>query len=218
MKAIALAVFSILLISGAAASNTNPDNSGNTDGKTGSSMMSDAGYMVVSSDSKLNWIGKKTGGEHHGSVIITEGNFQVSEGKMVAGDFIIDMTSISVEDLTSGVMNKKLVNHLKSEDFFNTESHPRAYFKMTEGKFVEGDDDQTDHYLVTGSLTIKDISHDISFNAYVNQDRSMIKTDEIVLDRTKWDVNYKSKSIFAGLADNYIHDEMYISIELAVIK
>ena len=223
MKTIAAAAaVSMFLVAGAAAGTfktggtDREGRTGMTGSASGSAMMSDASYMVVTSDSRLNWTGKKTGGEHYGTVRITEGAFRVSDGKMTAGDFVIDMTSITVDDIESEGMNRKLVNHLKSEDFFNTGAHPRAYFKMKEGKFVKGDASRTDRYEITGTLTIKDISHDISFNAYVSEDGSMIKTDVIALDRTRWEVNFKSKTIFAELADNYIHDEMYISVELAV--
>jgi polyisoprenoid-binding protein YceI len=231
MKTIASVLFSLVIVSGAAAfndgsgngwnktnntNNTNNSSSCLTEGKTSSSMMSDASYMVVTGDSRLSWIGRKVGGEHFGTVSISEGAFRVSNGEMLAGDFVIDMTSITNDDIQNEGMNKRLVNHLKSEDFFNTGTYPKAYFRMKEGKFAEGDDRQTGHYEVTGTLTIKDISHEIGFNAYICESNGMIKTDEIVLDRTKWDVNFKSRTIFAELADDYIYDEMYITVELAV--
>ena len=215
MKTITSLIFSLIFVSGLAANAAISDDTNNSAGSSASSMMSDASYMVITGDSKMNWLAKKTGGQHNGRVSITEGAFQVSNGKMITGEFVIDMTTITVDDIESQGMNKKLVNHLKNEDFFNVEAHPAAYFKMTEGRFVEVDDG-TDRYEVTGSLTIKDISHDISFNAYVSDGNTRIRTDEIVLDRTKWDVNFKSKTVFAQFADSYIHDEMYISIELAV--
>ena len=39
-------------------------------------------------------------------------------------------------------------------------------------------------------------------------------TDEIVLDRTLWQVNYKSKSVFSGLKDSFISDEMKIKLDV----
>jgi len=69
---------------------------------------------------------------------------------------------------------------------------------------------------VTGDLTIRGITHEISFPAQITMDDQMIhaKTEEIVLDRTLWEVNYKSKSVFAELKDSFIKDEMIIKLDI----
>ena len=43
-----------------------------------------------------------------------------------------------------------------------------------------------------------------------------ISSEEIVIDRTRWNVNYKSKSVFAELRDKYILDEMYLSVDMTI--
>ena len=184
---------------------------------TGSGMLADAVYRVVTSDSRLHWVGKKTGGEHNGTVDIPGGSFVVNQGNITSGELTIDMKSITVLDIKNESLNSRLVSHLNGEDFFNTDRHPEAYFKMKYGRFVEGPAGGSGHYVITGTLTIKDISNEIRFKAYLGDGNKLnIKTDEIVLDRTKWEVNFKSKTIFAQFADDYIHDEVYIRADLTV--
>ena len=43
--------------------------------------------------------------------------------------FVIDMTSITCEDLTDETWNQKLVEHLKSDDFFSVEKQQNLQSK-----------------------------------------------------------------------------------------
>jgi polyisoprenoid-binding protein YceI len=121
------------------------------------------------------------------------------------------MNSIQNEDLKKEETREKLVNHLKSDDFFDVAKFPKANFVITAVK-----EDGQGMQLIRGDLTIKGISHEISFPARVAMDDQMIHavTDEIVLDRTRWEVNYKSKSVFANVKDSFIRDEMKIKLDI----
>ena len=141
------------------------------------------------------------------------GNFIVEEDKLVGGEFIIDMLSIANIDLEDEEMNAKLVKHLKSNDFFSVDSFPEAKFVIAELSDIE---DEVYNTEVKGNLTIKGISQLISFKAkiVVSEGRVTAMSDDIVIDRTKFGVNYKSKSIFKELKDKFIDDEFTIKLEL----
>jgi polyisoprenoid-binding protein YceI len=174
-------------------------------------------YQLNSENSKINWKGTKPGGEHYGYIDVIKGSINMDGETISGGTFTIDMNSIVNEDLTNENFNDRLVGHLKSEDFFHTEVHPNAYFSITSVAVQHSaTDDFTANRLVTGDLTIKGIKKEISFPAYieVGDDGVSAKTGEIVLDRTEWNVNYQSKKIFSNLADNFIHDEMIVSLNL----
>ena len=49
-------------------------------------------------------------------------------------------------------------------------------------------------------------------------DKMMLKSETFELDRTKWDVNYGSKSIFPNLGNKFISDTMIITVSLVAIK
>lgn len=177
-------------------------------------------YTVDPSESKMEWLGTKPTGEHYGTVNLASGELSVENNQLTGGSFVIDMTSIVDLDIEDPEMNAKLVNHLKSPDFFNTAEHPEATFEITGVEELSnpkpGDDGVTPTHRISGNLTIKGISKNISFPAKVEMKGTKIKaqTVQFLIDRTQWDVNFKSKSVFDNLKENFIHDEVAITIEL----
>ena len=90
-----------------------------------------ASINVDTQKSTLGWYGKKFTGDHNGTINITKGSLQVDKTKLVGGSFDIDMNSIVCKDVTDANYNAKLVNHLKSDDFFNAAQFPVSNFKIT---------------------------------------------------------------------------------------
>lgn len=88
------------------------------------------------------------------------GKFETFEGTLVTAE---DITASSVNvtvDLSSintGTADRD--NHLRSGDFFNVETHPTMTFSST-GVVKKSDTD----YVVTGDLTIKDVTKPIELN------------------------------------------------------
>ena len=72
--------------------------------------------------------------------------------------------------------------------------------------------------MITGDLTIRGTTHEISFPAKVTIDNETVyaKTGEILLDRTRWGVNHMSKSVFKEMKDRYIDDEMMVKLDLVL--
>lgn len=177
------------------------------------------GSMLTSAQVKFNadtdtsvvfWKGSKPTGDHNGTVKVKSGFFSVSD-KGISGEFDIDMTSIVNLDLEAGSKyNTKLVNHLKSDDFFSVEKFPTASFKVTKSE-VKGD-----KTLISGDLSIKGISHEISFLATIHEEGNKlhVKSDTFTIDRSKWNVKYKSTSFFADLGDKFIYDDIELSFDV----
>lgn len=182
--------------------------------------MTAASYTVDTEMSTINWSGSKPTGTHTGTINIGNGEVAVNNEALTAGTFMIDMTSINVTDLEAGDGKENLENHLmgtvegKEGDFFNVNKYPTAKFEITS---VEGEGmKQT----VKGNLTMKEKTHNISFPASItyNGDSMVLTSDEFVIDRTKWDVNYGSKSVFDNLGDKFISDDIKLTIELHAKK
>lgn len=89
-----------------------------------------ANQFSLNANSTLNWTGRKVGGEHYGTVAITDGFVALESGMVVAGEFTIDMATIASTDL-SGDEASKLVGHLSSADFFDAVQYPTAKFTIT---------------------------------------------------------------------------------------
>ncbi len=160
--------------------------------------------------SQVSWKGYKVTGEHAGTIDIKSGNLEFDNGNLVGGNFVIDMPTIKVTDLSGG-MATKLEGHLKSPDFFGVENYPEASFKIT--KVVSRGTPGA--YKVIGNLTIKETTKEIKFFTNVSPDGSAA-TAEIKVDRSDFDVRYGSGSFFDNLGDKTIYDEFDLTVTLAV--
>ena len=185
-----------------------------------------ADYVLDKNESIVKWEGYKPAGKHHGTVKVVQGELGLHNGQLIGGFFDFDLNSIECLDLENEKSNKKLVNHLKSEDFFHVAEFPTARFKITEvtpignGTTENPEDEITPTHNITGNLTMRGTSKSITFPAMVKMtDESIItKTNQFIIDRTEWGLNYKSKKIFENLKDDFIKDDMAIAIELKVDK
>lgn len=172
-------------------------------------------YKVNTETSKINWKGFKPTGSHYGTIHLSNGNFIANKEKISGGEFTIDMNSIIDLDMEAdNEYNAKLVNHLKSEDFFDAEKFPNGSFQI---KGTENKDGKT---LIKGELTLKGITHPVSFLADVKFEANqlMVKSETFKIDRSKWNVTYKSKSFYNDLKDKFVDDDMEISIEMIANK
>lgn len=166
-------------------------------------------YNVDAEQSSVQWTGRKVTGEHTGKIKIKEGSLDMEGKKLVGGNFVIDMNTIENEDL-SGEYKGKLEGHLKSDDFFGVATYPTARLVITDVKAKKGD-----NYEITGDLTIKDITHEVSFPATVKASGEQVVADaKIVVDRAKYNVRYGSDSFFDNLGDKVIYDDFDLEVSL----
>ena len=165
-------------------------------------------YGVDVEKSTVKWTGEKLTGKHWGYIKLKSGDLTLKDGKITGGNFVIDMNSISNEDLESGEYNAKLVGHLKSDDFFGTSSYPEAKLVITKATAFKGNTAD-----VRGDLTIKEKTESILFTVTKNGDKYSAK---IVVDRSKFDVKYGSKSFFEDIGDKVIYDEFTLDVDLLV--
>jgi polyisoprenoid-binding protein YceI len=174
-----------------------------------------AEYEVDTEKTKLKWHAEKVTGEHDGYVSVKSGSVDYSDGKLTEGEFVIDMTSIMNTDIEDEGYRAKLENHLKSDDFFSVEKYPEAKFEITEVKTVSG---QT---MVHGTMMIKGITKKVSFPAELSASGdSMTAVATITLDRSDYDVKFRSKSFFdiEALGDKLIYDEFTMTLHLVANK
>jgi len=160
--------------------------------------------------STLAWHGKKVTGEHFGNIQLKEGWIELKDGKIVKGTFIMDMTSITNTDLKDPGYNKKLVDHLKSDDFFGVAKHPEARIEILKSTPFLNNESTVD-----ANLTIKNITHPITFKA---KREGSVYSAVIVVDRSKYDVRYGSGSFFDNLGDNMIYDEFTMTVRVEMTE
>ena len=169
---------------------------------------------VDAKSSTVKWIGSKVASAHEGTINILKGTLNIDHGTLVGGQFSIDMNSIKNTDIESEEYSAKLEGHLKDEDFFNVEEFPTATITII--KAVKGTEN---NYSIIANLTIKGITHPITFDANVNVNGiNFLATAKIKIDRTKWGIEYKSGNFFKDLGDNIILDEIEFDIFLLSAK
>ncbi|MBK1438920.1 YceI family protein [Parapedobacter sp. ISTM3] len=160
---------------------------------------------VDTAASSVVWTGRKVSGQHHGTVKIKTGSLTVDGGKLVGGNFVIDLNTIDNQDL-EGEYKGKLEGHLKSADFFDVENHPEATFEITGVK----DGAEAGVAVISGNLTLRGVTKNITFDAHVAEasDTSLRATADFNIAREDWGVNY------AGQADDLISKEINLKITL----
>lgn len=167
-------------------------------------------YSIDLEASNIIWRARRVAYGHIGTLKIKYGKFEVTNQIINGGEFKIDMNTIDNLDLEDPKMKNKLLNHLRSKDFFNIKKYPEVYFKITKiQKQTSGE------YAVTGDLTIKGITNEIFFPANFEIDATKLKvTAEVTFDRTKFKVRYGSGSFFDNLGDKLIYDDVNLEISL----
>jgi len=180
-------------------------------------------YNVNTASSKVLWEGTKVTGKHNGSVAVSEGNLVMDNGRLKGGTFTMDMNSISVLDL-EGDKKGYLEGHLKgmgddnADDFFNVKKFPTSTFEITKATLLKNDENA--NYIISGNLTMRDVTKQISFKAKVmtEGDAINVSTPTFKINRTDWGVKYGSASFFEGLKDKAINDDMSLNISLTASK
>jgi polyisoprenoid-binding protein YceI len=162
-------------------------------------------FEIESTQSNIAWVGRKVTGAHNGTIAIKRGWLTVTDSELTGGEITIDTTSIKILDVTDPGTNAQFVGHLASDDFFSIEKYPEATLKITSvsGKHVNGD------------LIIKGITHPISFNTAINiEGDSLFASAKLVVDRTKYEMRFRSGNFFKDLGDTLIYNDFDLNVNI----
>mgnify|MGYP001294951725 FL=1 len=166
-------------------------------------------FKISPEKSTIEWLGEKVTGAHSGYINLQSAFFLFEDKKFVGGEFNIDMNSIKCTDIENRTYASKLEEHLKDPDFFNSSKYPTSNFKISNIIF-----DGTS-YMITGNITIKEITQEITFPAKFENDGDIFHANATLkIDRTKHDIKYGSGSFFDDLGDRMIYDEFTLKINL----
>jgi polyisoprenoid-binding protein YceI len=163
--------------------------------------------IADTAQSNIRWYGEElTGKTHFGNLGFKAGQINLRNGVITGGNFVVDMTSLSVEDLSGGG-KAKLEGHLRSDDFFSVDKHPEANLKITQKAKVDGG-----KQILYGELTIKGIKHPIDCTITFEDNKTAVA--EMTFDRSKYNVRFRSGSFFENLGDKLIIDDIRMEVSL----
>jgi polyisoprenoid-binding protein YceI len=165
-------------------------------------------YIIDPIASKVEWTGNKEAYGHHGTISIMSGKVMVKGDVITGGSFEMDMSTIKEMDQPDTSQSAMLEGHLKDTAFFNVATYPKATFEITKGeKSGEG------KYKITGNLTVKGITKEISFDADVKTDKVFWAEASFDINRTEFGIKFMSKALGAA-ADKMIKDEINFKVTL----
>lgn len=173
-------------------------------------------HEVDSSASYVQWKGFKPGGEHFGKLPVSTGTVAISEGMLYGGHVELAMNGIIVEDL-EGEMAQTLKAHLENEDFFEAATYPVARFELTD---IPAEGVSLNNLTeLKGNLTLKDVTKNITIpvqSAVLDAESGVyvVESQSFRINRVDWNVKYGSKSLFTGLGDKFIDDEIELRFVL----
>ena len=162
---------------------------------------------IDTKESVVAWKGSSVEGAHTGYVYISKGELMIENGQLMGGTVEVDMSTIEGDDHRS---DNNLIKHLKDPDFFDVKKFPISTIAITKVASINGENKN-----VTGNLTIKGITHPVTFPAKMEVKDGIVKANgKLVIDRTLWDVRYNSGKFYDNLADKTISDSIEFQIKI----
>lgn len=159
--------------------------------------------QATSGESEVQWFSERIVGNSHVGFVPLQSGSLVRDESGFSGNFVIDMTGMTAD-------GDRVLQHLKSDDFFDVENYPTSTLVITSAQKQEANE-----YLVTGDLTIMNSTNEISFPAtIVRSEQNIVLSSEFEIDRTRWGVVYDSGSVFDGLGDRAISDMIQYDVRI----
>lgn len=157
-------------------------------------------------------------GERYGKIYLNNASALINNSELSNLKVEINMNSFTVDSFSEEEAEDKdqLTGHLQSADFFDVENYPTATFEMTSIKAGEGDYNS----VVTGNLTIMEVSKNITFNANVNVSDSevSIQSEDFIVNRTDWNLKYHVEGSEGVPLDYIIADDLGFTIDVTLTK
>jgi polyisoprenoid-binding protein YceI/rhodanese-related sulfurtransferase len=166
--------------------------------------------------SQVFWTGRNVNGAHTGTIRLKAGWLEVTAAPGASGELTLDMESIANTDLTDTALNRMLVAHLKSDDFFDTARYPIATFHLhhvTVNPHARPGNINAD---IDGALTLKGVTADLGFPALIEvlPGGKVSAEAHFDIDRTRWNVIYGSGKFYERLGKHLVHDNMSLSLHI----
>ena len=173
-----------------------------------------ANFQIQKSGSSVNWTGKKVLGFHTGTINVANGFIETDNNRIIGAEINIDMTSIVITDIEDKETNQNFRTHLQNDDFFSVDKFKTAKLVISNAVQLENDKQQ-----IEGILTIKDISHPVTFTASIEIFTDYLHSlGEIIIDRTMYNIRYGSGKFLQNLGDNLIYDNFVLQFKLMAQK
>jgi polyisoprenoid-binding protein YceI len=177
-------------------------------------------YAVDTAASYLKFTGWGVG-KNPGTFKLNYGATAVNGDSVSGGSFVINIKSMKMEQKGRDI-ETKLRPHLLSGDFFDADKFGTATFEITNVIPYDLDKDKEKtltegaNFTVSGNLTLKEVTKNISFPARIELEGNTLKADaNFDIDRTQWRMNYGNDKT---LGDKFISETVNIKMHIEALK
>lgn len=165
--------------------------------------------MINLEKSKIRWVATEMRGTKRrtGIILFKDGLFLSLNGEIVGGKFTVDMETMDVTDVPTDeqIARKNLLNHLKSDDFFNVVHYPISTLKLTRVQKIKNDS-----LKISGNLKIREVTKNIEFYAYHKNGK--FRTN-FRFNRLDWNIAYEGSWADKTLVDKDVELTIEIRTE-----
>ena len=170
------------------------------------------------SQSSIEWTGRNLGTRHWGTLGFEDGSIIFHSGVPASGSLVIDMSSISDQNIEDPSLREVLNDHLKSDDFFDVERFPQAQIEWADAEGIAGAHVGSANLRVNAFLTMRGVKKPIQFVAAAGPggEGQWICQAHFDFDRTEWGVIYGSGRFFSNLGMHFVNDLITLQIKLVV--
>jgi polyisoprenoid-binding protein YceI len=177
-------------------------------------------FSVDTAASKIRFNGNGVGKNHAGTFRLSSGTVALADNQLTGGQFNINIGSMDMEE-KGDMFQTKLKGHLLSGDFFDAEKFGVAKFEITKVDPYTANGTDTSivsgaNFSISGNLTLKDVTKNITFPAKVDLDGNTLKAKgNFDIDRRQWNMNYGNDKT---LGDKFISETVNIELDLEAKK
>ncbi len=166
--------------------------------------------------SKIEWVGRNLASKHHGTLNFQSGFMNFQDGNPIGGSLVIDMNSITNQNLAEQEGRKILEEHLKSDDFFDVRKYPHASLQLKSLAPIENTTNGMPNFKITAQLTLKGIANSLEFiaTARINENGQWVAQANFDFDRTQWNIIYGSGKFFQNLGMHLVNDLISLQIKI----
>jgi polyisoprenoid-binding protein YceI/rhodanese-related sulfurtransferase len=189
---------------------------GDGDSRVAETVPPDGWLNVDVTESHVEWVGRNLLNKHYGRIELKGGKLRFDRGYLVGGEFTLNMRAITCQDLAGDPLHDVLIAHLMSYDFFDVELYPEARFVITATERVAGATPGAPNLVVSGELTLKNVSRALEFvaSAGLTAEGKAAAQAAFAIDRTQWNVLYGSGKYFRHLAGHLVNDLIEVQIRI----
>jgi len=191
------------------------DNAAVTDQQEASAVAGQT-FNVDTTESRIRFTGNGVGKNHPGIFRLSSGTVAIADNKVTGGQFTINVASMEMEE-KGDMITGKLRPHLLSGDFFDAQKFGTAKFEITKVEPYAASGSDTSivdgaNFSVSGNLTIKDVTKNLTFPAKIDLDGNTLKAKgNFNIDRRQWNMAYGNDKT---LGDKFISETVNIELDL----